>query len=63
MTVLDPHWGTWDDWVAAIDEIHAQGMYFMADLTVGTMGDLLGFTGSVQLLNLLLTFSSSTLDS
>ncbi|KAF9069108.1 modular protein with glycoside hydrolase family 13 and glycosyltransferase family 5 domains [Rhodocollybia butyracea] len=45
MTVLDPHWGTWADWVTTIDEIHARGMYFMADLTVGTMGDLLGFSG------------------
>ncbi|KIK71072.1 glycosyltransferase family 5 protein [Collybiopsis luxurians FD-317 M1] len=45
MTVLDPHWGTLADWVSAIDEIHARGMYFMADLTVGTMSDLLGFSG------------------
>lgn len=47
MTVLDPHWGTWADWVTTIDEIHARGMYFMADLTVGTMSDLIGFEGSV----------------
>ncbi|KAE9391982.1 hypothetical protein BT96DRAFT_979605 [Gymnopus androsaceus JB14] len=49
MTVLDLHWGTWDDWVATIDEIHACGMYFMADLTVGTMSDLLGFTGFLNM--------------
>ncbi|KAK7462698.1 hypothetical protein VKT23_007286 [Stygiomarasmius scandens] len=46
-TVLDPHWGTLNDWVEAIDEIHARGMYFMADFTVGTMGDLIGFEGQV----------------
>ncbi|KAF5383368.1 hypothetical protein D9757_008432 [Collybiopsis confluens] len=44
-SVLDPHWGTWDDWVTTIDEIHARGMYFMADLTVGTMSNLVGFKG------------------
>ncbi|TFK29967.1 alpha-1,3-glucan synthase [Coprinopsis marcescibilis] len=41
--VLDPHWGSLDDWKHLIDTIHARGMYFMADLTVGTMGDLIGF--------------------
>ena len=46
-TVLDPHWGTLADWQAAIDEIHSRGMYFMADFTVGTMADLLGFDGYV----------------
>jgi alpha-1,3-glucan synthase len=30
-----------------IDEIHARGMYFMADLTVGTMSDLIAFKGFV----------------
>ncbi|KAJ7777588.1 modular protein with glycoside hydrolase family 13 and glycosyltransferase family 5 domains [Mycena maculata] len=44
-SVLDPHWGNIADWVDAIDKIHAKGMYFMADLTVGTMADLLGFVG------------------
>ncbi|KAJ3818641.1 glycoside hydrolase family 13 and glycosyltransferase family 5 protein [Lentinula raphanica] len=44
-SVLDPHWGTWDDWVAVIDKIHDRGMYFMADFTVGTMSDLIGFKG------------------
>ena len=47
-TVLDPHWGTLADWQAAIDEIHSRGMYFMADFTVGTMADLLGFDGYVE---------------
>lgn len=47
-SVLDPHWGTWDDWVTTIDEIHARGMYFMADLTVGTMSSLIGFSGYVR---------------
>ncbi|KII88464.1 glycosyltransferase family 5 protein [Plicaturopsis crispa FD-325 SS-3] len=44
-TVLDPHWGTIQDWVDFIDTLHARGMYFMADFTVGTMGDLVGFEG------------------
>ena len=49
-TVLDPHWGTIADWQAAIDEIHARGMYIMADFTVGTMADLIGFQGYVYML-------------
>ena len=44
-TTLDPHWGTIDDWVSFIDEVHARGMYIMMDFTVGTMGDLIGFSG------------------
>ncbi|KAM5531218.1 hypothetical protein V8D89_015136, partial [Ganoderma adspersum] len=44
-TLLDPHWGTLADWQSAIDEIHSRGMYFMADFTVGTMADLIGFKG------------------
>lgn len=47
-TVLDPHWGTIDDWRNAIDQIHARGMYLMADFTVGTMSDLMGFEGQVS---------------
>lgn len=46
-TVLDPHWGTLADWQNTIDAIHARGMYIMADFTVGTMGDLVGFEGYV----------------
>ncbi|EIN07319.1 modular protein with glycoside hydrolase family 13 and glycosyltransferase family 5 domains [Punctularia strigosozonata HHB-11173 SS5] len=45
-TVLDPHYGTIAEWQATIDAIHARGMYFMADFTVGTMGDLISFKGS-----------------
>lgn len=44
-SVLDPHWGTIQDWRDTIDAVHARGMYFMADFTVGTMSDLLGFEG------------------
>jgi glycosidase len=47
-TVLDPHYGTLQEWQSAIDQIHAHGMYFMADFTVGTMGDLIGTVGCVQ---------------
>jgi alpha-1,3-glucan synthase len=42
-TLLDPHFGTLDDWRAFIDALHSKGMYFIADLTVGTMGDMIGF--------------------
>jgi hypothetical protein len=38
--------GNISEWQNAIDAIHARGMYFMADFTVGTMGDLLAFQGS-----------------
>lgn len=44
-SVLDPHWGTIDDWRDVIDAIHAHNMYIMMDFTVGTMGDLIGFKG------------------
>ncbi|KAF8121955.1 glycoside hydrolase family 13/glycosyltransferase family 5 protein [Boletus edulis] len=44
-SVLDPHWGTIADWQQFIDTIHARGMYIMLDFTVGTMSDLLGFEG------------------
>ena len=46
--MLDPHWGTLADWQAAIDEIHSRGMFVMADFTVGTMADLVGFKGYVR---------------
>ncbi|KAJ7063334.1 modular protein with glycoside hydrolase family 13 and glycosyltransferase family 5 domains [Mycena amicta] len=45
LTVLDPHWGTIADWQATIAEIHSRGMFLMADFTVGTMADLIGFQG------------------
>jgi alpha-1,3-glucan synthase len=48
-SVLDPHWGTLDDWRRTIDTIHAHDMYIMVDFTVGTMGDLVGFDGYVQI--------------
>ena len=44
-SVLDPHWGTIDDWVSFIDTVHARGMYIVLDFTVGTLSDLLGFDG------------------
>ena len=54
-SVLDPHWGNIDDWRNTIDAVHARGMYFMADFTVGTMGDLLGFDGLLSLYFLFLS--------
>ena len=62
-SVLDPHWGTIDDWRETIDEIHARGMYLMLDFTVGTMADLIGFEGCVSLpasCYLLITFLQSS---
>ncbi|KAF4623027.1 hypothetical protein D9613_002379 [Agrocybe pediades] len=47
-SVLDPHWGTIQDWRDAIHAIHARGMYFMADFTVSTMSDLIGFQGHLN---------------
>lgn len=46
-SLLDPHWGTTDDWRNLIDAIHAKGMYIMMDFTVGTMADYIGFAGHV----------------
>ena len=42
-TLLDPHFGTLADWRAFIDAVHAKEMYYIADFTVGTMGDMIGF--------------------
>jgi alpha-1,3-glucan synthase len=50
LTVLDPHYGSIADWQQFIQAVHARGMYFMADFTVGTMGDLVAFKGCVWLL-------------
>ncbi|KAF8843644.1 glycoside hydrolase family 13/glycosyltransferase family 5 protein [Paxillus ammoniavirescens] len=44
-SVVDPHWGTIADWQEFIDTLHARGMYIMLDFTVGTMSDLIGFQG------------------
>ncbi|KAJ3284167.1 Cell wall alpha-1,3-glucan synthase ags1, partial [Borealophlyctis nickersoniae] len=42
-TLLDPHFGTVDEWRALMTAAHDRGMYVMMDLTVGTMGDLIEF--------------------
>lgn len=44
-TVSDPHWGTIADWVEFVDTVHSRGMYIILDFTVGTMADLIGFSG------------------
>ena len=44
-TTLDPHWGDMNDWRQLIDEVHARGMYYMVDFTIGTMGDLIAWKG------------------
>lgn len=40
-TLIDPHWGTVQEWADAIDKVHERGMYFIVDFTVGTMGNLM----------------------
>lgn len=35
------------EWVDLIDEMHRRDMYIIADFTVGTMGDFIGFKGQV----------------
>jgi alpha-1,3-glucan synthase len=47
-SVLDPHYGTLQEWQNAIVAIHAHNMYIMVDFTVGTMADLIGFQGCVK---------------
>ena len=42
-SLLDPHYGTLEQWQQFIDALHARGMYIVLDFTVGTMGDLIGF--------------------
>ncbi|RDW72846.1 hypothetical protein BP6252_06753 [Coleophoma cylindrospora] len=44
-SLMDFHFGTIQKWRDAIDEIHNRGMYVIMDNTVGTMSDLLGFEG------------------
>ncbi|KAG8911787.1 Cell wall alpha-1,3-glucan synthase ags1, partial [Tulasnella sp. 417] len=44
-SLLDPHWGTIDEWRTFIDAVHAKGMYLIVDFTVGTMGDFIAWKG------------------
>ncbi len=44
-TLLDPHYGTVDEWRGFVDAVHARNMYVIIDFTVGTMGDLIGWQG------------------
>ena len=44
-SVVDPHWGTLQDWQDFISQVHQRGMYLMLDFTVGTMGDMVAFQG------------------
>ncbi|KUI66955.1 Cell wall alpha-1,3-glucan synthase mok13 [Cytospora mali] len=47
-TVLDQHHGRLQDWRDLIDAIHERGMYVLLDNTMATMGDLIGFKGSLN---------------
>ncbi|OJJ46764.1 hypothetical protein ASPZODRAFT_132904 [Penicilliopsis zonata CBS 506.65] len=44
-TLLDKHYATIAEWRSAITEIHNRGMYVIMDNTIGTLGDLIGFIG------------------
>ncbi|OCK84430.1 glycosyltransferase family 5 protein [Lepidopterella palustris CBS 459.81] len=44
-SLLDPHFGTIENWRTVIDEIHKRGMYVVLDNTMSTMSDLIGFSG------------------
>ena len=46
-STLDPHWGRRDEWRSMINAVHARGMYYIADVTVATMADLLAWKGWV----------------
>ncbi|KAF2804995.1 alpha-1,3-glucan synthase Ags2 [Mytilinidion resinicola] len=45
LTILDPHFGTIENWRRVIDEIHRRDMYVLLDNTMATMSDLIGFDG------------------
>ncbi|KAI3390844.1 hypothetical protein diail_8547 [Diaporthe ilicicola] len=47
-TFLDQHHGRIQDWRDLIDAIHERGMYVMLDNTMATLGDLIGFKGSLN---------------
>ncbi|ORY55827.1 uncharacterized protein BCR38DRAFT_461815 [Pseudomassariella vexata] len=47
-TLLDHHHGVIDDWRQLIDAIHDRGMYVLLDNTMSTMGDLLAFSGHLN---------------
>ncbi|EEB09010.2 alpha-1,3-glucan synthase Mok13 [Schizosaccharomyces japonicus yFS275] len=42
-TILDHHSGTIEQWRETIEDIHKRGLYLVLDLTVSTLGDLVGF--------------------
>ncbi|CAB38509.1 cell wall alpha-1,3-glucan synthase Mok13 [Schizosaccharomyces pombe] len=42
-TILDHHSGTIAQWRDTIEEIHRRGFYLVLDLTISTLGDLIGF--------------------
>jgi alpha-1,3-glucan synthase len=44
-TLLDAHFGTIQDWRETIQAAHERGIYILADLTISTLGDQLGFVG------------------
>ena len=48
LTLLDPHFATIGAWRECIDEMHSRGMYVILDNTMATMGDLIGFKGSLN---------------
>lgn len=59
-TLLDRHHGTIKEWRALTDEIHRRGMYLILDITMSTMGNLLGYGG--KYLNTTVDFSFDEYD-
>ncbi|KAL2313149.1 Cell wall alpha-1,3-glucan synthase ags1 [Schizosaccharomyces pombe] len=47
-TILDHHLGTIDQWRSTITAMHERGMYLVVDLTVATLGDLIGMVGHLN---------------
>ena len=48
LTLLDRHFGTINAWRECIDEMHRRGIYVILDNTMATLGDLIGFEGSLN---------------
>ena len=49
LTLLDHHFATIDAWRECINEMHRRGMFVVFDNTMSTLGDLIGFEGSLNI--------------
>ncbi|KAF3766254.1 family 5 glycosyltransferase [Cryphonectria parasitica EP155] len=48
LTIIDHHHGSIEEWRELITAIHERDMYIILDNTMGTLGDLIGFEGSMN---------------